>query len=144
MKTTLRLLSSLTLLAFLCFAGSRTDAQEAPRAPVPPLEQPDKGDDSWEKLDTYRYEDRDEFEKVVRQIVADLDRQIAAIDPAAHATAPVGRSRAFLDLQSARRILDERMGRIDLSIPENWDLIRTEVITALTRVRTACDKAAAS
>lgn len=131
---------ALVVLALLAPAVAQT--ANAPRAPVPPLEQP--GDAAWEKLDTYRYEQRDKFEQAVRQIAAGLDKQIAALEPAGQTPAQTGRPRAILDLQAARRILDERMGRIELSIPENWDLIRAEVLTALAQVRTAYDKAAAT
>ncbi len=90
-----------------------------------------------DSLKDYPYAQRAEFSAAVRQAVAGLDQQIAALTPADGAAVPPARAKGLQQLRETRRVLDERLGRLELAIAENWESLRAEVLSALHEVRAA-------
>jgi hypothetical protein len=141
------LLPAIVAITFILPAQSRLAAQDVTpgitQGPQVPLT---VGENDIERLKTYAFEDRDEFAEDVRAAASTLDTHIAGLpsntDLAAAQIGEPPADRALAELTSSRSILEERISKIDLAIPENWELVRKEVVTALSQVRTAYLRAA--
>lgn len=134
---------SLAALAFALLGCPETTARnDTPLPGGPALTAAE--DKDLEKLRSYSFAQRADFDAAVRSAVARLDAQIAALSPAPVAGAPAGgdAAKAREDLQSARAILDERIGKIEQAVPENWESVRNEVLTALGQAQSAFARAA--
>lgn len=145
MKSVTHRLPILSALAFLALLGA-PNAGARGDVPVPGAAPTDRPEGATDKLESYTYDRRDEFAAAVQEAAQKLDAQIEALPPAPAAGTPVRetRAKALEEVKSARRILDDRIGRVEFAIPDNWITVRTEVLTALGQVRSACDRATRS
>ena len=136
---------SLPLLALatlaLAFVGCPdSTARESAQAGVP-LAQPDIPGSDQDKLKSHSFAQRTEFASAVREIAIKLDERLAGLRSNPPGTQPdESRTKALEEAKNTRLILDERLAKIDQAIPENWESVRDEVLTALAQVQTAYDR----
>lgn len=107
------------------------------------LPSPHDGGEDTSHLKSYTFAQRTEFAVAVRNVSTKLDAQIAAFGtaPTDGATETPDRAKAREELQAARTELEERLGRIDRAIPENWESVRDDVLSALEKVQSAYERA---
>lgn len=138
---TLRCFPILTV-ALALGAGSLLHAQVTPQA-FPQQAQPGMPGNDQEKLRSYSFAERTEFAAAVREAALKLDERLAGMSAnPAGAQPDESRAKAIEEAKAARTILEERLSKIDQAIPQNWESVRDEVLTALTQVQTAYERLA--
>lgn len=136
-----RRLPILTLAAALVAATGTAALAQLP-APAPSM-QPGMPGNEQDKLGSYPFAQRADFVAAVREIALKLDERFASLTTETASAQPdATRARAIEEAKATRIILEERLGKVNQAIPENWESVRDEVLTALAAVQAAYERLA--
>lgn len=138
---TLRYVPILTIALALGVSPHLT-AQVSPQV-SPQQAQPGMPGNDQDKLRSYSFAERTEFAAAVREAALKLDERLAGLSAnPAGAQPDERRAKAIEEAKDARTILEERLSKINQAIPQNWESVRDEVLTALAHVQTAYERLA--
>jgi hypothetical protein len=104
-------------------------------APAPDVPDPTTG------TGDFAFEQRQEFAQSIRQQMADIDQQIAALADQAKSRGGAVSDRALANIRAARQTVNRDLQRVDAATADNWDDIRTGVNEAVDNLNEAIEAA---
>jgi hypothetical protein len=118
--------------------GGMTDSTRTP----PPAAQPaPPSPDTSSSVQTYGFDQRQQFAQSVRQQLAGLDQQIKSLAAQAKSRGGAVSDRALANIRASRRTVDGNLRRVDAATAANWEKVKQGVTRSVDNLSEAIEGA---
>lgn len=118
-------------------AGVGDTASASATAEDPAMEMPDTATG----VRDFAFDQRQEFEQSIRQQLADIDQQAAALASQAKSRGGAVSDRALTRIRTSRRAVEQDLKRVNTATAGNWDQIKNEINQGVDQLNEAIQAA---